>query len=283
MPVLPLRKTTGFAAAEICGDHAEAARQLVQRAVADCALTKLLQRFALESRRRDPAADQSPIWPSSMSITRLCAHFLQFETVPESRRGNTAAPTTAPALVPTNDVGHDALRFERLDHADVGEAARRAAAEGEADLDGYGGRRGWGLLTEHWVFPGNTVDVTTVARVKEDLRGWQLTRCLFVGDAGMVSQANLQTLSKGGGKYLLAMPMRRGDEVTEEVLSRPGRYRTVAENLEVKGSHRRRGGATATLCGLVSIRWKPNARSRIARNYCTSWRRNWPACPIWLK
>ncbi len=62
----------------------------------------------------------------------------------------------------------------------------------------------------------------------------------------MVSQANLQTLTKGGGKYLLAMPMRRGDEVTEEVLSRPGRYRTVAENLEVKevivgeGERRRR-------------------------------------------
>ena len=85
-----------------------------------------------------------------------------------------------------------------------------------------------------------------MAKFKEDLRGWQLTRCLFVGDAGMVSQANLQTLSKGGGKYLLAMPMRRGDEVTEEVLSRLGRYRTVAENLEVKevvvgeGERRRR-------------------------------------------
>jgi len=103
-----------------------------------------------------------------------------------------------------------------------------------------------GFPVRHWVFPGNTVDVTTVAKVKEDLRGWQLTRCLFVGDAGMVSQANLQTLSNGGGKYLLAMPMRRGDEVTEEVLSRPGRYRTVAENLEVKevvvgaGERRRR-------------------------------------------
>lgn len=103
-----------------------------------------------------------------------------------------------------------------------------------------------GFPVRHWVFPGNTVDVTTIARVKEDLRGWQLTRCLFVGDAGMVSQANLQTLSKGGGKYLLAMPMRRGDEVTEDVLSRPGRYRTVAENLEVKevivgeGERRRR-------------------------------------------
>ena|GEM_PF-5736707 len=66
-----------------------------------------------------------------------------------------------------------------------------------------------GFPVRHWVFPGNTVDVTTITRVKEDLRGWQLTRCLFVGDAGMVSQANLQTLAKGGGKYLLAMPMQR--------------------------------------------------------------------------
>jgi hypothetical protein len=103
-----------------------------------------------------------------------------------------------------------------------------------------------GFPVRHWVFPGNTVDVTTVSRVKEDLKGWQLSRCLFVGDAGMVSQANLQTLSRGGGKYLLAMPMKRGDEVTEAVLARPGRYRKVAENLEVKevvvgdGERRRR-------------------------------------------
>jgi transposase len=44
----------------------------------------------------------------------------------------------------------------------------------------------------------------------------------------------------------MAMPMRRGDEVTEAVLGRPGRYRKVAENLEVKevivgeGERRRR-------------------------------------------
>ena len=103
-----------------------------------------------------------------------------------------------------------------------------------------------GFPVRHWVFPGNTVDVSTVAKVKEDLKGWQLTRCLFVGDAGMVSQANFQTLAKGGGKYLMAMPMRRGDEVTEAVLARPGRYRKVADNLEVKeviigeGERRRR-------------------------------------------
>lgn len=91
-----------------------------------------------------------------------------------------------------------------------------------------------GLPVRHWVFPGNTVDVTTVAQVNADLRGWQLSRCVFVGDAGMVSQENLTKLSASGGKYILCMPMRRGDEVTREVLQRPGRYQRVADNLQVK-------------------------------------------------
>jgi hypothetical protein len=103
-----------------------------------------------------------------------------------------------------------------------------------------------GLPVRHWVFPGNTVDVTTVAQVKDDLRGWKLSRCVFVGDAGLGSQDNLKTLSESGGKYIVCMPMRRGDEVTTEVLQRPGRYQQVAENLRVKevvvgeGERRRR-------------------------------------------
>jgi hypothetical protein len=103
-----------------------------------------------------------------------------------------------------------------------------------------------GLPVRHWVFPGNTVDVTTVAQVKADLKGWKLSRCVFVGDAGLVSQENLKTLRESGGKYILCMPMRRGDEVTTEVLQRPGRFQTVSENLRVKevgvgeGERRRR-------------------------------------------
>ncbi len=103
-----------------------------------------------------------------------------------------------------------------------------------------------GLPVRHWVFPGNTVDVTTVERVKSDLRGWKLTRCVFVGDAGMVSAENLRTLALGGGKFILCMPLHRGGEVAEQVMTRAGRYKTVAENLRVKevmvgdGERRRR-------------------------------------------
>jgi transposase len=103
-----------------------------------------------------------------------------------------------------------------------------------------------GLPVRSWVFPGNTNDVTTVERVKQDLRGWRLGRCVFVGDAGMNSEQNRKQLALGGGKYILAAKMRGGDEVTKQVLSRPGRYQKVADNLRVKqvlvgdGERRRR-------------------------------------------
>ena len=91
-----------------------------------------------------------------------------------------------------------------------------------------------GLPVRSWVFPGNTVDATTVAQVKESLRGWRLGQAIFVGDAGMDSEANRHELAKGVGHYILAMPMGKLTEVQQEVLSRPGRFRRVNEHLEVK-------------------------------------------------
>jgi len=103
-----------------------------------------------------------------------------------------------------------------------------------------------GFPVRHWVFPGSTLDVTTVAWVREDLRGWRLTRCVFVGDAGMVSAESLKLLAGSGGRYIVGMPVQRGGEVARGVMRRPGRLRKVAQNLEVKevvvgeGERRRR-------------------------------------------
>jgi transposase len=91
-----------------------------------------------------------------------------------------------------------------------------------------------GLPVKSWVFPGNTGDVTTIARIREELRGWRLNRAVLVGDAGMFSADNQALLSKGLGRYILAVPMRRIKDVREQVLTRPGRYKPVRENLEVK-------------------------------------------------
>jgi transposase len=84
------------------------------------------------------------------------------------------------------------------------------------------------------VWPGQTNDATTIEKVKTDLRGWRLGRCVFVGDAGMNSEENRRKLALGGGKYILASKMRAGDEVTKEVITRAGRFKTVADNLLVK-------------------------------------------------
>lgn len=87
-----------------------------------------------------------------------------------------------------------------------------------------------GFPVRSWVFPGNTVDVKTIAQVKSDLKGWRLGRCVFVGDRGMVSDENLTILSSSGGRYILGMPLRRGDEVSEKVIGRPGKFATIKES-----------------------------------------------------
>src|SRR5215469_3740795 len=65
-----------------------------------------------------------------------------------------------------------------------------------------------GFPLRHWIFPGNTVDVTTVASVKDDLKGWQLSRCVFVG--GMVSAENPLTCRRQVHRLYADLPRRRG-------------------------------------------------------------------------
>jgi transposase len=91
-----------------------------------------------------------------------------------------------------------------------------------------------GMPVRSWVFPGNTVDATTVRTIKEGLREWKLGRVVLVGDAGMDSADNRRVLAEGLGHYVLAVPAGKLKEVQEEVLTRPGRYREVRGNLHVK-------------------------------------------------
>ena len=81
-----------------------------------------------------------------------------------------------------------------------------------------------GLSVRSWVFPGNTTDVTTVAKVKRDLKGWKLGRALLVGDSGFNSEANRRELALACGTYLLAIRIGSVNEVKQDVPSRPGWY-----------------------------------------------------------
>ncbi|MGH6896062.1 MAG: IS1634 family transposase [Geminicoccaceae bacterium] len=103
-----------------------------------------------------------------------------------------------------------------------------------------------GMPVRSWVLPGDTADVTTVQRIKEDLRQLRLGRALFVGDAGLYAKANLKELSRGAGRYILATPIGRVKEIKDEVLRRPGRYAEITPHLRAKeviigqGERRRR-------------------------------------------
>lgn len=91
-----------------------------------------------------------------------------------------------------------------------------------------------GIPIRCWTWPGNTSDVTTVKTVKDDLRGWRLNRVIWAVDRGFMSEENLVELQKGGAHYIAGEKLRGGKKQAEEALSRQGRYRKVADNLEVK-------------------------------------------------
>ncbi|MCP4600772.1 MAG: IS1634 family transposase [Proteobacteria bacterium] len=104
-----------------------------------------------------------------------------------------------------------------------------------------------GVPVRSWVFPGNTSDVTTVEKIKADLKGWKLGRFLFVADSGMSSDDNRLALGKACGKYLLATRVGSVKEIKEEVISRRGRYKVINKNLHARevvvggdGARRRR-------------------------------------------
>jgi transposase len=91
-----------------------------------------------------------------------------------------------------------------------------------------------GFPVRSWVFPGNTTDVATVIKIRDDLRGWKLGRTLFVADSGMNSIENKKELSRACGTYLLASRMSSVSEIRDAVLSKRGRYTIIRDNLHAK-------------------------------------------------
>jgi len=91
-----------------------------------------------------------------------------------------------------------------------------------------------GIPVRSWVLPGNTSDVSTVEKVRADLRGWNLGRAMFVADSGMNSEDNRSELARACGKYLLACRMANVAEIKRDVLSKRGPYTTFQDNLQAK-------------------------------------------------
>lgn len=75
-----------------------------------------------------------------------------------------------------------------------------------------------GIPLCHHVFPGNTADKTTVTEVVSDLKQrFGLRRIIFVGDRGMLSDANLEHLLGEEVGFIVAHPLRRNAQAREVV------------------------------------------------------------------
>jgi transposase len=75
-----------------------------------------------------------------------------------------------------------------------------------------------GMPLCHHVFPGNTVDKTTVAAVVKDLKQrFKLRRVVFVGDRGMLSDANLLLMLGEEIGFIVAHPLRKNEHATEVI------------------------------------------------------------------
>jgi len=75
-----------------------------------------------------------------------------------------------------------------------------------------------GIPLCHHVFPGNTADKTTVVPIVQDLKNrFNLKRVIFVGDRGMLSDANLSRILTEELGFIVAHPLRRNAYATEVI------------------------------------------------------------------
>lgn len=95
-----------------------------------------------------------------------------------------------------------------------------------------------GLPISHEVFPGNTADIKTVIKAMTKVKErFCVDRCIFVGDRGMVSQEKLKELEGLGYDYIVGVRLNQWKEVKEQVLTTPGRYTEIKDNMKVKEAY----------------------------------------------
>ena len=91
----------------------------------------------------------------------------------------------------------------------------------------------------------------------------------------MSSADNLAALSSSQLRDILAVPMRKVKDIATEVLTRPGRYKQVADNLQVKEVWSAMASG-ANAMSSASIRTRRNANASAVRSRCANSTPNWP-------
>ena len=91
-----------------------------------------------------------------------------------------------------------------------------------------------GIPVRVWTFPGTASDQVIIRKVRDDLRGWNLSRVIWVLDRGFTSEQNRRYLQRAGGHYIVGEKLRSGSHEAKAALSRQGRYHEVDGGLRVK-------------------------------------------------
>jgi transposase len=91
-----------------------------------------------------------------------------------------------------------------------------------------------GIPVRVWSWPGNTGDSDLIRQVRDELHEWTLSRVVWVADRGFTSAENRRALMKGNGGYIIGEKLRSGSADVKAALARPGRYKTIRENMQVK-------------------------------------------------
>lgn len=88
------------------------------------------------------------------------------------------------------------------------------------------------------IWPGNRADSTVLLPVVKKLRErFGVTSVCIVADRGMISADTVKSLEGDRVDYILGARMRSCVEVRDDILRRAGRFRVVADNLEVKEAY----------------------------------------------
>jgi transposase len=97
-----------------------------------------------------------------------------------------------------------------------------------------------GIPIAHHVFEGNRTDKTTVGEVIKDLRErFSITEIVFVGDRGMLTVENIDTVKSKGNNYILGMQKRNRriiryllERIDKEVEIQEIRYADLSEGFK---------------------------------------------------
>ena len=85
------------------------------------------------------------------------------------------------------------------------------------------------------VFPGSFQDMRTLKVALNTLSSrFKIGKVILVADRGMVSEKNLSLIKDEGYEYIVGMKMRKLKKVRDHILSTPGRYKKLENNLKVK-------------------------------------------------